>query len=199
MLHRMAALCFKRVTCAGFVDENHGRIICHPAIKNDSSRVILAREWRFNSFPLPDRLLKTWRVAYNLTETQKKLARFLVEQVKAGHLSENFHAEESSMPHGEIILSDGRFSMPMARTSDRKLTSFKTTLGALDALAAAKMIIQEETHGSLTRRARLCTLTGLIYEAVASNFAEPSPIMEATERARITTYVPNTAFIMMWM
>src|SRR4029453_14791102 len=132
MLHRMAALCFKRVTCAGFVDENHGRIICHPAIKNDSSRVFLARGWRFIFFPLPERLLKTWRVAYNLTETQKKLARFLVEQVKAGNLPETFHAEESSVPHGELILSDGKFSMPMALTSDRNIKFLHTTLGGLD-------------------------------------------------------------------
>jgi len=34
-------------------------------------------------------------MAYNLTETQKKLARFLVEQVQAGNLPESFHASES--------------------------------------------------------------------------------------------------------
>jgi hypothetical protein len=35
-------------------------IICHPAIQNDSS-AILAQDWRFNSFPRADSLLKTRR------------------------------------------------------------------------------------------------------------------------------------------
>ena len=33
-------------------------------------------------------------MAYNLTETQKKLARFLVEQVQAGNLPESFNVED---------------------------------------------------------------------------------------------------------
>jgi hypothetical protein len=70
----------------------------------------------------------------------------------------------------------------------------KATFGAFDALAAANMIFQD----SNSDRRRLCTLTGLIYTAVANNFAEPSPVMAATGK-HTATYVPNTAFIMMWM
>jgi hypothetical protein len=134
-------------------------------------------------------------MAYNLTETQKKLARFLVEQVQAGNLPESFYAEElTGMPGmlGKLLLSkapgDG---MPFTA---RHQTSFKATLGSLDALAAANMISQDASNPSV----RVCTLTGLIYTAVANNFAEPSPLMGSEGRAK-TTYVPNTAFIMMWM
>jgi hypothetical protein len=132
-------------------------------------------------------------MAYNLTETQKNLARFLVEQVRAGNLPETFHAEESSTWRGQLTLSDSKFSGH--RFGERKQLQFKATFGALEALAAAKMIIQDEIHDSGMIRTRRCTLTGLIYEAVASNFTEPSPLVET----KAVTYVPNTAFIMMWM
>ena len=60
------------------------------------------------------------------------------------------------------------------------------------------MINQDEVRDSGVQRSRICTLTGLIYEAVANNFTEPSPIIGATARPKLT-YVPNTAFILMWM
>jgi hypothetical protein len=131
-------------------------------------------------------------MAYNLTETQKKLARFLVEQVKAGNLPETFHAEESTVPPNALLLSDSEFGA----IRHRKRISFKSNTGALDALAAASMIVIHEKRDSGLMHERSCTLTGLIYQAVASNFVEPSLTTEAT---RMTTYIPKTAFIMMWM
>jgi len=131
-------------------------------------------------------------MASNLTETQKKLARFLVEQVQAGNLPESFYAENLGSS-GELFLSDTGFSLPLMGSTGKRRVSVKATFGALDALAAANMIIQDSND---TRR-RLCTLTGVIYAAVASNFAEPSPVLDATGTR--TTYVANTAFIMMWM
>lgn len=129
-------------------------------------------------------------MAYNLTENQKDFARFLVEQVQAGNLPETFHVEE--LVPGQLQLSDSKPILGMAR----KRRSFKATIGALDALAAVNMIVQDSIQDSGFGRSRICTLTGLIYTAVASNFAEPSPVTSATNMA---TYVPNTAFIMMWM
>jgi nucleoside 2-deoxyribosyltransferase len=139
-------------------------------------------------------------MAYNLTETQQQLARFLVEQVQKGNLPETFYIEVSPIFRdawpspfgpGELVLSDEREEV--VERTPKRLVSVKATEGSLDALAAAKMIIQE-----IHPRYRACTLTGLIYTAVASNFAEPSPVTGATARPK-TTYVPNTAFIMMWM
>jgi|SRR6267378_8002653 len=132
-------------------------------------------------------------MAYNLTETQKKLARFLVEQVQAGNLPESFNVEDIGFGgSGELFLSDTKF-IPTGMGTTGKLR-VKATFGAFDALAAANMIFQD----SNSDRRRLCTLTGLIYTAVANNFAEPSPVMAATGK-HTATYVPNTAFIMMWM
>jgi hypothetical protein len=103
-------------------------------------------------------------MGYNLTENQKKLARFLVEQVYAGNLPETFHAEESTVRG--LILSDSRYG---SGGPDRLRTRipFKAAIGTLDALAAVKMINQDEVLDSDVQRSRICTLTGLIYEAVA--------------------------------
>src|SRR5262245_50147617 len=137
------------------------------------------------------------QMGYNLTENQKKLARFLVEQVQAGNLPETFHAEETTVSPKELILSDSRYGR-MSHDRTRTRISFKAMIGTLDALTAAKMINQDEVRDSGMIRSRICTLTGLIYDAVANNFAEPSPIAGATGRPKLT-YVPNTAFILMWM
>jgi len=98
---------------------------------------------------------------YNLTETQKKLARFLVENVQAGHLPETLYAEESSTWQNRIVLSDSRSATTKA--------SFRAKLGALDALAAASLIVIHQKYDSGRQRGSICTLTGLIYSAVASN------------------------------
>ena len=95
------------------------------------------------------------------------------------------------MNSGQLFLSETGFVSSVMGDTGKRRVSVKATFGALDALAAANMIIQDSNS---TRR-RLCTLTGLIYAAVASNFAEPSPVLEATGTR--TTYVANTAFIMM--
>lgn len=50
-------------------------------------------------------------MAYNLTENQKKLARFLVEQVQAGNLSETFEASESMVRQRGLELSEARYGM----------------------------------------------------------------------------------------
>jgi hypothetical protein len=133
-------------------------------------------------------------MAYNLTETQKKVARFLVEQVQAGKLSETFDASQG-LTGGELHLSQVRYRHGIALPfSDTSRVSAKATIGSLDALVAANMLIQDTSQSS----SRVFTLTGLIYTAVANNFAEPSPVMAATGTPT-ATYVPNTAFIMMWM
>jgi len=145
-------------------------------------------------------------MAYNLTETQQQLARFLVKQVQKGNLLETFYVDTGTsilgMPGtpgnpvapGNLLFSEAPTTVSVVPpVIPIRQVWVKATLGSLDALAAAKMIVQD-IHPSY----RACTLTGLIYTAVDSNFAEPSPVTGATARAK-TTYVPKTAFIMMWM
>ena len=100
--------------------------------------------------------------------------------------------EKSQGVRGQLDLCDAPGGL--ALEVGRRLMSVKATMGSLDSLAVANIIIQDD-HPSY----RVCTLTGLIYTAVvASNFTEESPVTAATARPK-SVYVPNTAFIVMWM
>lgn len=112
---------------------------------------------------------------YNLTENQKDLARFLVEQVRAGKLPESFSVFESG--GRQLVIQE-------LQHEDKVGASIDGSLGQLDALADAKLLLQrtyERTSdsGYTSESHRDCTLTALIYKAVDSNFAEegtPTPI-----------------------
>ena len=70
----------------------------------------------------------------------------------------------------------------------------EASLGDLEALATAGMLMAKAPNERVQELQRTCTVLGLIFTAVDSNFVEKksSPDLEIR-------YVPNTAFIMMWM
>ena len=102
---------------------------------------------------------------YNLTEQQKELARTLVEEVRGGCLAETFFA---------IAYTEGKIWFPERKPPPGQGQMIEGGLGALDALAASELLTATGASGE-----RTCTLLGLIYKAVDSNFADeeaPAPI-----------------------
>ncbi|MEO6970658.1 MAG: hypothetical protein ABI217_07170 [Chthoniobacterales bacterium] len=139
---------------------------------------------------------------YNLTPSQRELARVLVKNVRGELLPESFTVLEGT---------NGMLLLPELKVDDVPKGSFpaiERQLGQLDALAGARMLLQHIDHSSsglgnyITTResSRTCTLTALIYEAVDIDFkdTESGGIASGSMVGR-TGYVPNTAFIMMWM
>jgi hypothetical protein len=125
-------------------------------------------------------------MSYNLTESQKDLARWIVEQVRDGELEEDFTVvwtppeiggPGSGSVHGSIFECPGH---P------------KITPGLLDALAQAGLLLCRPSHQSIAEQFgktiygepvtkhrehevnRTCTLTARAYEAVANDFEPPS-------------------------
>jgi hypothetical protein len=94
---------------------------------------------------------------YNLTNSQKDLLRWFVEQVNQGHLSEEF-----------IIswLLQGPSISGYSGSTEKPLPEIKK--GAIQALQA-EGLLQCEVLGNDLR----CTLTGKAYEAVDNNFNAP--------------------------
>lgn len=102
---------------------------------------------------------------YNLTEKQKELARWIVGEVRAGHIPESFTI---------LWHMQGATILDSSTNYDSSSLNQRLERGVLDALAESKMLLLRSTEHHLT-----CTLTGLIYKAVDSNFAEeeaPTPI-----------------------
>src|SRR5258708_6633118 len=101
---------------------------------------------------------------YSLTQNQKDLARLLVKEVRAGNLSESFRVESPEYtPFLAGLFTDSAVVLGGVLRVDGKTV----TLGTFNALAQAQLLIQE-----LTQQSRTCTLTGLIYHAVDSDFAD---------------------------
>jgi hypothetical protein len=128
--------------------------------------------------------------SYNLTDDQKELARWLVQQVREENLPEEFHVVW--MPNGGEI----------SRFEGDQPTITKGTLDALaanDLLACAPNYKTETTQSGSKVRPKItsrereinrrCTLTGKIYEAVDSDFAAPdtSFVTHLTPLADITS------------
>jgi hypothetical protein len=133
---------------------------------------------------------------YNLTPKQKDLARLLVREVRAGNLPESFHVHTSFAPPGKLSIRELRDKI--------HIPAIEGDVGQFDALAEAKLILQRiayETtaHGATHENYRACTFTALIYEAVDSDFKEDPINISLTSPVTRAAYVPNTAFIMMWM
>jgi len=130
-------------------------------------------------------------VDYNLTDRQKGVARFLVEKIREGILPETFNV---------LGFRDGRIGIPelkagrTVKLDDLWLVAVDASLGDLDALAEARMLIVKIHDDNQQEIQRACTVTGLIFDAVDSDFVEKESSSDLQTR-----YVPNTAFIMMWM
>ncbi len=97
---------------------------------------------------------------YNLTDGQKDLLRKLVQEVRAGHLSEEFWVHWiSDTPLGIFAEYEGEHP--------------PVTKGALDALTASDLMLSElhfEPHGESSRK---CTLMDNAFAAVDSDFDAP--------------------------
>lgn len=127
-------------------------------------------------------------MSYNLTDNQQPLARWIVQQIRAGELSEEFYV--------------------MWLRSEGEITGFSgehpaITKGLLDALSAAELIIctpnyrtTTSTSGKARPRAtsreteigRRCVVTATAYKAVESNFSAPdtSFVTQLTPLADVT-------------
>jgi hypothetical protein len=106
-------------------------------------------------------------VKYNLTEQQKELARLLVKEVRAGRLAEHFYANREA--EQRVFIPELRIDSEAANVSEEPSgASVSFGLGAFDVLAESKLLVQTIENGNL----RACTLAGLMYRAVDSEFAD---------------------------
>jgi hypothetical protein len=95
---------------------------------------------------------------YNLTDRQKSLARFLVEQVRSGNLEESFDVQiESPLRLGFF---DGKNYQVLE-------TEFDSRVGDFDVLREV---------GLITKNEYACTLRGMIYQAVDTSFSDDAQL-----------------------
>jgi hypothetical protein len=128
-------------------------------------------------------------VPYNLTEGQKSLARWMVQENRVGNLSDEFSV--TWLSGGGFITTYNGDQPELSR-------------GSLDALAASELIISESRYRTTTsmrgtskrpkleekktESSRQCTLTAKAYEAVDSDFDAPdtSFVKQLTPLADVT-------------
>jgi hypothetical protein len=135
-------------------------------------------------------------VDYNLTDHQKGVARFLVEKVRQGVLPETFNV--AGLQDGRIGIFELKAGLKVTK-GQVSFVAVDATLGDLDALAENKMLIARSSYYQEREIQRSCTLTGLIYRAVDANFVDEGSLSASAAANLQPRYVPNTAFIMMWM
>ncbi len=109
---------------------------------------------------------------YNLTESQKDIVRWMVREVRAGKLPEEFWVYwVSDIPEGILAEYEGEHP--------------PVTQGGLDALAASDLILSKphnESHGGGSRK---CTVLGNAFAAVDSDFDAPeTPVVTLEEGLR---------------
>src|SRR3972149_5684920 len=121
---------------------------------------------------------------YNLTNSQKDLLRWLVQEVREEKLPEEFSI---------TWLSEGKVSISEWKGKGKCEDDIPTVRrGALDALAAAGLLLCDieyyTAHSIKTELSRTCTLLGKAYEAVDSDFNAPdtSCVKHLTPLADIT-------------
>jgi len=113
---------------------------------------------------------------YNLTDRQKDLLRWLVEQVRDGNLDEQLRV---------FWVGDAIRILGLKKKAVTEIPKF--TKGALEALAAAGLILRDE-GGCMASDAFTGILLGKAYEAVDSDFSAPdtSFVQHLTPLADIT-------------
>ena len=146
-------------------------------------------------------------MSYNLTESQKELARWLVRNVREGKLNESFEAD--TRHRGGIWIEKlGKLSGSQGAMNFDRLDS-----GAFHALIADQFLLRETVvqqvpeyevkgHGSdhpVDYPATIYTVTARCFAAVDADFKVGSASAIGGSVVERTGYVPNTAFIMMWM
>lgn len=110
-------------------------------------------------------------MSYNLTDNQKEVAVWLVQEARLRNLPEDFQV--SWFLSGEIGIANF--------TGESKIPDI--TQGVLNALRAADLILYQ-----VDSKTHLCTLLGKIYEAVDSDFNAPdsSFVVHLTPLADLT-------------
>jgi hypothetical protein len=104
---------------------------------------------------------------YNLTDGQKEIAKWLVKNVKAGNLNENFEICWVVIP-GESSLQAGFTDY----RGSEDLSKIDLTQGSLIALSVNNLLLYQ-VKGSEQFGTWECTLTGDIYTAVDNDFNSP--------------------------
>jgi len=104
---------------------------------------------------------------YNLTENQKALLRWIVQQVREGNLDEEFVIGDTLTTKG-VVFFEGKStsSSPAPHISKR----------TLDALAASGLVFLESVSGSNVVWS--CGLLAKGYEAVDTNFEQPRSVQK---------------------
>lgn len=123
---------------------------------------------------------------YNLTEAQKQLVIWLVENVRSGNLNEEFEILWSN----HLGSKDEAFIIGFSASIERPPIS----RGSLDVLESNELLrcekkISFRKSGSSYENTRICVLLGKAYEAVDSGFESPdiSFLKHITPLADITT------------
>jgi len=102
---------------------------------------------------------------YNLTDKQKDLLRWIVDQIRSGRLEEEFHITFTN--RGAIVYEWRHEDQPGP----------EITLPMLEALCAEKCLrcTQQHTQQRIGSRSATveCSLTGIGYQAIDSDFNEP--------------------------
>ncbi|WP_271253772.1 hypothetical protein [Pseudanabaena sp. Chao 1811] len=118
---------------------------------------------------------------YNLTDSQKKFVKWLVQNVREKKLDEEFHIQWSFTPFDELI----PICLSNYRGTDQELQNIDISKGCINALAMHKLllyqVLQSDQDGSyINGEIKLprpeiwnCTLTSDIYKAVDNDFENP--------------------------
>lgn len=113
---------------------------------------------------------------YNLTDNQKKVAKWLVKNVRDGKLNEEFHIQWAVIP----TEGEHQFWILNYRGTEQELKDIGITKGSLNALVKDNLLQTERSDSKTLEDIRLihpetwyCTLTGDIYTAVDNDFNSP--------------------------
>ena len=118
---------------------------------------------------------------YNLNDSQKKIVKWLVQNVREKKLDEEFHIQWSFTPFDELM----PVCLSNYRGTEQELQNIGISKGCINALAVHKLllyqVIQSAQDGSyINSEIKLprpeiwnCTLTSNIYKAVDNDFENP--------------------------
>lgn len=118
---------------------------------------------------------------YNLNDSQKKIVKWLVQNVREKKLDEEFHIQWSFTPFDELM----PVCLSNYRGTEQELQNIGISKGCINALAVHKLllyqVIQSAQDGSYVNseiklpRPEIwnCTLTSDIYKAVNNDFENP--------------------------
>ena len=135
---------------------------------------------------------------YNLTDKQKAFAKWLVAKILAKNITESFKAKIEK--RGQLWIE----GLGLLQGWEGDMAFGEVDVGTFDALDADRMVVSRTITIPAKYGAEVTettyTVTARCYTAVKTDFKEESSsgVISDSGQKR-ATYVPNTAFIMMWM